>query len=130
MYPSQLESVRVGETTKEEVRNLLGNPKDLQVSSDQGHSHESWAYARADPFIHPLQYVPILGVLALAQDQSEYAFSISFSPEGLVESVGIQEVQPYGEERVPASTIVAGSPVQSYGTNNPLTHHSKQSILR
>jgi hypothetical protein len=129
-YPAHLESVRIGQTTKEEVRKIFGQPKDLQVSSGAHGDQESWAYAQADPSISPLQYVPILGVLALSPDQRGNSFSISFSDEDIVESVGIQEAQPYADGSASSQTVAAVSAVQPYGSNNPLTHHSTPDILR
>jgi len=125
VYPPQLESVFIGQTTKEEVRNLFGNPTDLQVSSDHDSAHESWAYAKANPAINPLQFVPGFGVLALSEGQGVYSFSMSFSASGVVEGVWLREVQPYGDGSATVATIQGTSSVQPYGRNNPLTHHSK-----
>ncbi|MDT7043122.1 hypothetical protein [Candidatus Nitronereus thalassa] len=129
-YPSHLDSVHIGKTTKDEVKKMFGNPRDLQVASDSQGARESWAYAKADPPLHPLQYVPIFGVLALPPDQFGHSFSMSFSAEGLVDSVGIQEFQPYEDGGAPGQTIAGASPVHPYGSHNPLTHHWHQDTLR
>ncbi|MEC4681318.1 MAG: hypothetical protein VST67_11570, partial [Nitrospirota bacterium] len=57
-YPTSLDHIHIGVTTEDDVRNLYGNPTDIQLSSDHNQARESWAYAKANPSIHPLQYVP------------------------------------------------------------------------
>ncbi len=124
-YPSSLDSIRIGGTTKDEVRNLLGAPTDIQRSSDATGTRESWAYAHADPAIHPLQYVLGVGAFALSDQQRQPSFSISFSSDELVDGVAVRDIQPFGESG--ASTIALGtvSEVSPYGTNNPLTRHAR-----
>ncbi len=121
-YPEQLETVQIGVTTKEDIRHLLGDPTDLQVSSVEGLTRESWAYARTYPRINPLQYFLGVGALALSKEVTRHSFAISFSPEGTVEGIGIREVQSMdiGLSRMPPSEV-SSQPI-TYGMNNPLAH--------
>lgn len=121
VYPEQLVTVQIGVTTQEDIRHLLGDPTDLEVSSADGVIRESWAYARTDPKINPLQYFLGFGVLALPKENSRDSFAISFSPEGIVEGIGLREVQSLDLD---LSRKKSSGPM-SYGENNPLTHHSR-----
>lgn len=125
-YPTSLDHIHIGVTTKEEVRNLFGNPTDIQLSSDHNQARESWAYATANPSIHPLQYVLGFGALSLSTQQHQSSFSISFSPDGIVDGIGLRDVQPFGEAGASLSTLGTTSHVLPYGMNNPLTHHARQ----
>ena len=125
-YPTSLDHIHIGVTTKDDVRNLFGNPTDIQLSSDHNQAHESWAYAKANPSIHPLQYVLGFGALSLSKQQHQSSFSISFSPDGIVDGIGLRDVQPFGEAGASLSTLGTTSHVLPYGINNPLTHHARQ----
>ena len=127
-YPKKLEQIQIGVTTKDQVRNLLGNPTDIQLSSDHNQASESWGYAKGNPSIHPLQYVPGFGVFALSKQPRPSSFSISFSPEGIVDGIVLRDVQPFGNSG--ASREVSGTPseVTPYGTNNPLTHQPRPDV--
>lgn len=125
-YPEQLKDVQIGVTTKEDVRNLLGEPTDLQISSDDGSARESWAYAQTPSKINPLQYIPGLGFLALPKDGLRHSFAISFSPEGTVEGIALREVQPSDASQASKGLPKDQNSPLSYGNNNPLAHYSKQ----
>ena len=124
-YPTSLDHIHIGVTTKGDVRNLFGNPTDIQLSSDHSPARESWAYAKASPSIHPLQYVPGFGALALPKHHGTASFSISFSSDGVVEGIALREVQPYGEPGASLSAWKSPSVIHPYGRNNPLVHLSR-----
>lgn len=125
-YPKVLEHVKIGLTTKEEVRELVGNPTDLQVSSVGGSTRESWAYAETYPKIHPLQYIPGVGVFALSNKRPPPSFAISFSSKGVVDGIVLREVQPSGADQTSKDSSEHQAWPMSYGKNNPLSHHSTQ----
>ena len=127
-YPKQLAQVQIGVTTKDEVRNLLGPPTDVRLSSDQTQASESWAYAKADPAIHPLQYIPGLGGFMLSKHQRQSSFSISFSSHGIVDGIVLRDVQPVGESG--ASKVESGTTAKPYpyGRNNPLARQRGRGI--
>ena len=125
-YPTSLDSIHIGGTTKDEVRSLFGNPTDIQLAPNHTQARESWAYARANPSTHPLQYVPGFGVFALSKHSRQSSFSVSFSSDGIVDGIGLRDVQPLGVAGASMSTIGTTYPVLSYGMNNPLTHHARQ----
>lgn len=82
-YSSSLESVQIGVTTQEQVRQLFGYPTDIQVSSRNGISQESWAYSAADPVIQPYQYIPLIGAYAFSDSPELQSFSVNFSQKVL-----------------------------------------------
>jgi len=124
-YPKKLSKVQIGVTTKDEVRNLWGNPNDLQISSNNGTTHEAWGYASADPSVHPLQYVLGFGVFAIPRHSADPSFAISFSSEGVVEGMVLREVQPFGEFGVSKRVSEPHSSISPYGSKNPLMHNSR-----
>jgi len=124
-YPPLLDQVQISATTKGDIQNLFGNPTDIQLSSDHQQPNESWSYSEANPSINPLQYVPGFGVLVFSKQEYQPSFSISFSPDGIVDGIGLMDVQPYGEQRAFATTLGRKSAVQSYGMNNPMTRHAR-----
>lgn len=126
LYPMQLERVQIGVTTKDDVQHLLGAPTDIQLSSDHSQASEAWSYAQASPSINPLQYIPGFGILALSKQQHQASFSFSFTPDGVVDGIGLGEVQPYGEQRDLVPMAGKTATIQSYGGNNPLTHNPRQ----
>ena len=125
LYPNKLESVRIGATTKEEIRSLFGNPTDLQVSLENGTARESWAYADTKASLNPVQYIPGLGVLALLKEPDPSSFSISFSSDGVVDGIVVREVQPFGDPGALRIQTGPGAKVASYGTYNPLVRQSR-----
>ena len=125
-YPSSLESVQIGVTTQDEVRQLLGPPTDRQQTSRDGISQESWSYGKADPVIQPYQYVPLIGVLAFWGDSEPQSFSVNFSEDGIVEGISWRTVQAFGDEEYDLIRLTPGSDIPSYGTNNPMVHDPGQ----
>ena len=120
-YPKQLDRVQIGVTTKDEVRNLLGPPTDVRLSPDQTQASESWAYAKADPAIHPMQYIPGLGGFMLSKHRRQASFSISFSSHGIVDGIVLGDVQPVGESGASKVERATTAEPYPYGRNNPLT---------
>ena len=118
-YPTQLEHVQIGVTTKDEIRNMLGNPTDIRLSSDHNQASESWA--NANPSINPLQYIPGFGAFAFSMKQPRSSFSISFSSDGVVDGITLRDVQPLGESWASGTGRGPMPKPYPYGKNNPLT---------
>ena len=51
-YPTSLDRVQIGATTKSDIQNLFGRPTDIQRSSDHQQPSESWSYSKAHHAIH------------------------------------------------------------------------------
>ena len=122
-YPPALESLEIGTTTKEEVLRIFETPTDLQVSSGNGGPHEAWAYAWANPVIHPIQYVPVFGAWAFREPDPMDSFSVSFSDRGVVAGVSLEKVEPYGESHPYSIRVQPGTKIPPYGSKNPLARN-------
>ena len=118
--PDSLESVKLGVTTQEEVKQLLGTPTDRQQISENGVTKDSWSYGAADPVIQPYQYLPLIGVIAFLGDSEPQSFSVNFSEDGIVKGISWRTVQALGEEPYNLIRFPPGSDIPSYGTNNPM----------
>ena len=127
-YPISLEPIQIGLTTQEEIQQRFGQPTDLQISSKDQISHESWAYASADPVIQPYQYVPFFGALAFSRPQKPESFSVNFSQDGFVEGLSWRTIQPFGKARYDLIKLNPGSPIPIYGTKNPMVRNLSHSL--
>ena len=126
-FPSSLEPIHIGLTTQEEIQQRFGHPTDLQISSREQSSQESWAYASADPAIQPYQYVPFFGALAFSRPQKPPSFSVNFSQDGFVEGLSWRTIQPFGKARYDLIKLNPGSNIPIYGTKNPMVRSLGQS---
>lgn len=124
-YPTELDAIQIGTTTKEEVQLKLGTPTDIQQSSGNGRGVESWAYAKSAFVVHPLRYVPGFGVLVQSHQHPRASFSISFSADGVVNGMVLREVQPMGDPGG-ARALLETPKISLYGSQNPLTRQSWQ----
>lgn len=125
-YGQTLSPIMLGVTTQAQVRKMFGPPSDIQTSVNKGIREEAWAYAKAAPSINPLQYLPFIGVFALASSQHTDAFSISFSSEGRVDGVSVRDVQPYGAGGTYGFRRPGSQAIESYGMNNPMVKISSR----
>ena len=124
-YAVQLSPIHIGETTKNEVRQILGKPQDVQVASLREGTREAWAYPSSQgEVINPLQFILVLGVLALSHEIDTPSFSVSFSDMGIVQGVTLREIQTYDQGSIPLYKKNT-QPVEFYGVNNPLVRHSR-----
>lgn len=122
-YPATLEPIQLGVTTQEEIQHLFGNPTDRHITSQIDMSGESWAYAFADPAIQPLQYVPLLGVLALPRFPYPQSFSLNFTPKSTVEGLSWRTVQAFGDAHDNLIKLSPGSEMPMDATQNPLVRN-------
>ena len=124
-YPPALDHIIIGVTTQDEIRQFFGNPTDLQTSAANGRPRESWSYAVTEPPIHPLQYIPFAGALALPKPPKVESFSVSFSEQGVVEGISLWKVQPYNESGTYLLFTPPYQDIHPYGLNNPLARHGQ-----
>ena len=123
-YPKQISPIHIGKTTKEDLRQMLGEPMDVQVASLNEGSREAWAYPSQGEAINLFQFIPGFGVLALSHKVEDPSFSVSFSENGVVQGITLREIQSYDQGSVPFPGEKTPS-VEFYGVNNPLVHLSK-----
>jgi len=85
-----LSQIKVGVSTKADVRRLLGSPPYTYTwFTSQGLDNETWAYDYYKPEPNPLVFAPFLGLFAVATGDygtsESRALSVVFSREGVVQ---------------------------------------------
>ncbi len=128
-YPTQLVPIQIGRTTQQEVRQLFGNPIDIQVSSEGEVPNETWAYAKAQPPTNPAQFIPLAGYYALSDQNAAPSFSVSFSDDGMVQGLTLWDLHTYGgyPSRLYSKEDMLEEPL--YGMNNPMIRQSPPSDI-
>jgi outer membrane protein assembly factor BamE (lipoprotein component of BamABCDE complex) len=119
-YPGQLSPIHIGQTTKDEVRQMLGEPMDVQVATGDGRPHESWAYPSSQDDVHPFQYVMGFGVLALPSKDPPASFAVSFNDLGIVQGITLRGIQSFGSPSISPYAELPSVEVSPFGSNNPL----------
>ena len=123
------DDIQIGVTTKEEVRSFLGNPTDVQVSSEGNTTHESWAYVSGIDARQPFQYVLLLGALAIPAHSEQGPFAVSFSPEGIVDGFTVSQVHAQGHETYDFIPLDPTITVPMYGMKNPLAQNIRLTAI-
>lgn len=102
-----MEQIKAGETTKEEVARLLGEPARKRSITLSGATYEHWGYHYAASVINPLEYLLLYGFLynGLGGADREYMLDISYGPDGVVMTRGyLQTTYDLGSPLAPATT--------------------------
>jgi hypothetical protein len=82
-------NIHVGETTKEQVMHVLGEP-DSQISIEiRGSSREWWSYTYASAVINPIDYIFLYGLLfnGIGLYDTRYDLGVFFDSKGIVSSL-------------------------------------------
>jgi outer membrane protein assembly factor BamE (lipoprotein component of BamABCDE complex) len=81
--------ITAGETTKQQVEALLGEPSQRRISQASGSPHEWWAYSAERSTINPLEYVLLVGFLinGLGAPDERRDLLVAFNPDGIVTSL-------------------------------------------
>lgn len=82
-------NIQVGETTKQQVRNLLGEPDGQMMIEIGGSSREWWSYTHASAVINPIDYILLYGLLfnGIGLYDTRYDISVFFDHRGVVSSL-------------------------------------------
>jgi outer membrane protein assembly factor BamE (lipoprotein component of BamABCDE complex) len=112
--------VKVGVTTKEEVRMLLGKPTSIgrgsgnlppgvSIPVSQQVSHEVWNYTHLDVETNPAAFIPIIGLFFLSSTVSTASMTIYFDEQGIVKHFSTTEYQsesgPWAGTQKPAEAV-------------------------
>ena len=84
-----MEHIQVGETTRQQVMNLLGEP-DSQIMIDvRGSTREWWSYTYASAVINPIDYILLYGLLfnGIGLYDTRYDVGVFFDYRGIVSSL-------------------------------------------
>jgi outer membrane protein assembly factor BamE (lipoprotein component of BamABCDE complex) len=102
--------IKVGLTTKEEVRAILGPPSEHRSTPLGSHVYEWWSYTYSMSVINPLEYLLLVGLFinGIGLPDTRRDFQVFFDPDGKVRTV-TDQVSSYDlgvvrEHRV-ASTV-------------------------
>lgn len=80
--------IKVGETTREQVAALLGEPDSKRVIDLSGATFERWSYRRASSIINIWEYVPVpfygLFFHGLGTPDVQHDLDVFYGPTGLV----------------------------------------------
>ena len=109
--------IKLGQSTKEDVRRLLGEPNYTSITQISSRQNEVWAYGYLKHETNPLIYVPVVGLFVLAfgglgEYESE-SVSVSFDQDGIVRSMSKSKTElAFGGVGAP-TTIKSQSNTQS-----------------
>jgi hypothetical protein len=81
--------IKVGETTKQTVAGLLGEPDSLRVIEVGGGKREWWSYSYATAAINPLDYLLLYGFFfnGIGMYDTRYDAGVLFDQRGVVSSL-------------------------------------------
>jgi hypothetical protein len=81
--------IKVGQTTKEEVRAILGPPSERRSTALGSHIYDWWAYTYSTSVINPLDYLLLVGLFVngIGLPDSRRDFQVFFDPDGRVRTV-------------------------------------------
>lgn len=81
--------LKVGETTKQQVTSLLGEPTSQRSIEVAGSTREHWSYSYASSTINPLEYLFLYGFFfnGIGLPDTRYDLSLFFDHRGIVSSL-------------------------------------------
>ncbi|MGH7260856.1 MAG: outer membrane protein assembly factor BamE domain-containing protein [Nitrospiraceae bacterium] len=87
-----LAQIKVGQTTKQQVAALLGEPSKYRRTEHAGYALEWWAYEHASSTINPLEYLFVYGFWTngLGLFDTRHDLHVFFNADGIVRSLSLQ----------------------------------------
>lgn len=81
--------IKVGETTKSQVMNLLGEPESQRTIETGGATREWWSYSHSSAMVNVLDYIFLYGFFfnGLGLYDTRYDLSLFFDHHGVVTSL-------------------------------------------
>ena len=82
-------NIQVGQTTRQQVMNLLGEPDSQIVIDVRGSTRESWSYSYASAAINPIDYILLYGLFfnGIGLYDTRYDVGVFFDHGGIVNSL-------------------------------------------
>jgi hypothetical protein len=108
-----LAQIKVGQTTRQQVLALLGEPSSYRRTEHAGSALEWWAYEHASAIINPLEYLFLYGFWTngLGLFDTRHDLHLFFDAAGIVRSLSLQ-----------ATTYDMGSPLQTLHVTSTAAH--------
>jgi len=107
-----LAQIKVGETTKEQVQALLGEPTKRVTTRLSGFTYEWWHYTHAASTINPLEYLFLVGIFfnGFGMPDTRRELTVFFDPDGIVTNLAQQTTSydmgtPFTPMRVTSSAV-------------------------
>jgi outer membrane protein assembly factor BamE (lipoprotein component of BamABCDE complex) len=84
-----ISNIQVGDTTREQVMNLLGEPDSQMTIEVAGFQREWWSYTYASAVINPIDYILLYGLLfnGIGLYDTRYDVGVFFDHRGVVSSL-------------------------------------------
>jgi outer membrane protein assembly factor BamE (lipoprotein component of BamABCDE complex) len=83
---SVLAEIKTGQTTKQEVASLLGEPMEKRTPPAGGRGPEWWSYSYSQSTVNPLEYLLLYGfwVNGVGTPDTRHTLDVFFAPDGTV----------------------------------------------
>ena len=113
-------NIQVGETTRQQVMNLLGEPDGRMKIEMGGSSREWWSYTHASAVINPIDYILLYGLFfnGIGLYDTRYDVGVFFDHRGVVSSLSRLRTD-YDMGRPFASMQVTGVSNKTMGLPEP-----------
>ncbi len=114
--------IKVGQTTKQQVASLLGEPESQRVSEMSGASKEWWAYSYSSATINPIDYLLLYGLLynGIGMYDTRYDVKVFFDYRGVVSALTSAKTDyDMGRPFVPGQVATVSKKV--LGLSEPVT---------
>jgi len=124
--------IKLGQSTKDDVRRLLGEPTHTSLTQIANHQNEVWAYGFARHETNPLIYVPVVGLFVMAfggwGEHESGSVAVSFGEDGIVRSLSKHQANlALGGIGTP-TTIKSQSNTEGGTPTNPVRFDSQTNI--
>jgi outer membrane protein assembly factor BamE (lipoprotein component of BamABCDE complex) len=124
--------IKIGQSTKEDIRRHLGTPNHTSVTQTTNQQIEVWAYGYAKHETNPLIYVPVVNLFVLAfGGLGEYetgSVAVSFDKNGIVQSMSKYRSDITMGGLATPTTIQSQSNTQSGTSTDPVRFQSQTNI--
>jgi hypothetical protein len=108
-----LAQIKVGQTTRQQVLALLGEPSEYRRTEYAGSAREWWAYGHASSTINPLEYLFVYGFWTngLGLYDTRRDLHVFFDANGIVRNLSLQ-----------TTSYDMGSPLRALHVSSTATH--------
>jgi len=121
--------IKIGQSTKEDVKRLFGEPNHTSITQVLNQQTEVWAYGYAKHETNPLLYVPVVGLFVLAAgrwgEHESGSVAVSFDKDGIVRSMSKYKSGVTMGGLATPTTIQTQSSTQSGTSTDPVRFQSQ-----
>jgi hypothetical protein len=110
---SILSQIKVGQTSKEQVGALLGEPSEKRVPLAGGRAPEWWSYRYSDSTVNPLEYVFLYGFLinGIGTPDTRHVLDVFYGSDGVVTTLAHMKTDydmggPFSPIKVTSTNVI------------------------